>query len=129
MNLTVRTITNEVADYYKVDILMIYSMRRNGNMIKYKHISIYLIKMFTDLTMAAIGYEFPGRNGYLDHATVLHAINAVQDQYDTNKIYRKEIDEIRSRLEMLVEDCRIVDEEVFQQSDFFTVSEIQTATI
>ena len=119
MNLTVRTITNEVADYYNIPVDDIYCVRRKAENIKCKHIAIHFIKHFTKMSLAAIGNEFPGRNGRLDHATILHAVKSVSNQYDTDRLYRDEINEIRQRLELLVEDYRIVDEEVYQENDFY----------
>ena len=121
MNLTVRTITNEVADYYNIPVDDIYCVRRKAENIKCKHIAIHFIKLFTTMSLAAIGNEFPGRNGRLDHATILHAVKSVSDQYDTNRLYRDEINEIRDRLDMLIEDDRIIEEEVYMENDFFTI--------
>lgn len=120
MNLTVHTITTEVALYYHVDIAQVFLIYRGKENIKYKHISIYFIDYFLKMTREAIGQEFPGRNGYLDHATITSALRSVRDQYDTNKFYRQEVDEIRKRLEVYIEDVRKVDEEIFMENDYYT---------
>ena len=119
MNLTVHSITTEVAHYYKVNEAELFSIRRNGDKIKYKHIAIYFIKQFTGLSLAGIGKEFPGRNGCLDHATVLNAVNSVQSQCFSNKLYRSEIEELRTIFEKMIEEPREVDEECYMENDCY----------
>ena len=119
-NLTVHTITAEVASYYRVNVNEIYSIRRHGNLIKYKHIAIYFIRHYLNLSLADTGRVFPGKKGYLDHATIINAVKSVQNQYESNKLYRKEIDEIRLRFEAMAEDQRADLEEVFMEPDYFT---------
>jgi len=121
MNLTVQTITSEVARYYQVDESDIYSRTRRGDCIKLKYTCIHFIKAHTIMTLSAIGREFPGINGYLDHATVMHALRSVSDRYDTDKTYRAEINELSSIFEAMKDDVREYEDEVFQQSDFFTI--------
>lgn len=125
MNLTVHTITNEVASYYRVTLDEIYCTRRKGENIKYKHISIYFMKHYLKMSHASIGGEFPGKNGRLDHATVTHALKSIQNQIDTNSIYRKEIDEIGKKLNHMIEDKREVEEEVYMENDVYTEKEMQ----
>lgn len=127
-NLTVRTITAEVASYYRVTTDDIYCTRRKRENIKYKHISMYFMKLFLNMTHSAIGAEFPGMNGRLDRVTVLQAIQSVNDQCDTDKIYNAEVEEIMARLEKISDDSRneevrreSAEEEIFMQPDFFTI--------
>ena len=119
MNLTVHTITAEVASYYRVTEDQIYCTRRKGENIKYKHISIYFMKQFLKMSHAAAGGEFPGRNGRLDHATITHALKSVNNQIETNSIYRKEIDELVNRLNNMIEDTREIDEECYMENDYY----------
>ena len=120
MNLTVKTISNEVASYYHVTMDDIYCMRRKEENIKYKHITMYFMRHFLKQSLALIGGEFPGRNGRMDHASVSSALKSVQNQYDTNRIYRKEIDEITQRLEILIQDQKVIKEDIYMENDFYT---------
>ena len=123
--LTPRTIIQEVADYYKVPTNNIYTVQRKGKFIKYKHICIYFIDRFLRLSLSEIGLEFPGKNGYLDHATVIHAKKSVKNQIDTDKIYRKEIEEIESKIRLYANDKVQVVESDFMENDFYTHAELQ----
>ena len=122
MNLTAKTIIAEVASYYNVTRDDIYCIMRKKENVKYKHITMYFMRHFLKQSLALIGGEFPGRrrNGRLDHATVSNALKSVQNQYDTNRIYRKEIDEITQRLKILIQDQKVIEEEVFLENDFYT---------
>ncbi|HLD89421.1 MAG TPA: helix-turn-helix domain-containing protein [Patescibacteria group bacterium] len=119
MNITVHTITAEVASYYSIKVDEIYSMRKFYKNIKYKHIVIYFIRNILKMSLSAIGQEFPGKKGYLDHATISHSLRSVSNQIDTNPIYREEVNNIRKRLESLIKDTRKIDEEVYQENDFY----------
>lgn len=120
MNLTPRTIIHEVASYYRVNENSIYSIRRHAELIKYKHIAIHFIYNYLTMSLNQIGREFPGKNGHLDHATVLFAVKSVQNQIDSNKRYAMEINEIDRRIKLLIEDPKEENEEVYQENDFFT---------
>ena len=118
-NLTVRTITTEVANYYQVNEDEVFTICRKGELIKCKHIAIYFVKQYTNLTLSGIGNYFPGRNGRFDHASVLHAVNSVKNQYETNRLYRAEIDDLVKRLDNMIEDARDVYDEVYMENDFY----------
>lgn len=62
---------------------------RKREWVEARHIAMYMIKKFTTLSLKKIGMYFGGR----DHSTVLNAIEMVNDHYDTEKNYRKKIDE------------------------------------
>lgn len=125
MNLTPRTIIQEVADYYKMPLDDIYCIRQRKDNIKSKHIAIYFLKKYTKMLLAAIGGEFPGRTGRLDHASISHALKSVQNQIDTDKIYRKEIEEIESKIRLYANDKVQVVESDFMENDFYTHAELQ----
>lgn len=128
MKIDPNMIISTVADYYHINLSEIKSRRRKMDLIKYKHISIYFIKQFTELSLTRIGQEFPGRNGYLDHATVLHAIQSVGNQIDTNKGYKKQVDEIKSKIFDEIESIININYkryyEVYQENDFYTLAEL-----
>ena len=97
----------------------VFTICRKGELIKCKHIAIYFVKQYTNLTLSGIGNYFPGRSGRFDHASVLHAVNSVKNQYETNRLYRAEIDELVKRLDNMIEDTRDVYIEVFMENDFY----------
>lgn len=59
-----------------------------------RQIGMYLAKKHTQLTLTDIGHYFGDRT----HATVLHAIQQVEKQLNTNAAYAKQFDELESAL-------------------------------
>ena len=60
-----------------------------------RHLAMYFCKQLTEQPLKTIGLRFGGR----DHSTVIHACKAVEDRYDTDMAFRKELEEVRSKLE------------------------------
>jgi len=62
-----------VANYYGVSEIDIVSARRTANVIRPRHVAMYLARRLTGKSYAQIGRAFGDR----DHATVIHAVNRV----------------------------------------------------
>jgi chromosomal replication initiator protein len=84
-----------VAQYYKMDVAQLKKTTkiRYGELVKTRQITMFFLRKFTKLSQARTG-QFYGK----DHATVLHACNQVNNLYDTDKDYRREINEIEHLL-------------------------------
>ena len=71
--LTVDDIQKAVASHYGVTPADICSKRRTQNVVRPRHIAMYLAKTMTTRSLPDIGRRFGGR----DHSTVIHAVNKV----------------------------------------------------
>ena len=87
-------VINIVAGFYELPVENVICTKRKREWIKAKHIAMYFCRLFTPLSLAAIGERFNGK----DHATVLHAIESVEGQKDIYRAYRTELNEILRRL-------------------------------
>jgi hypothetical protein len=65
----IRSIMETVATYYRVTCLDIMSDRRTADIVKPRHVAMYLCCEMTHRSMPAIGRAFGDR----DHTTILHA--------------------------------------------------------
>ncbi|ASY37108.1 chromosomal replication initiator protein DnaA [Taylorella equigenitalis] len=72
-SLTVENIQKTVADYYKIRISDIYSKSRSANLVKARHVAMYLTKELTRNSLPEIGQSFGGR----DHSTIHHAVEKI----------------------------------------------------
>ncbi|MDX1440344.1 MAG: helix-turn-helix domain-containing protein, partial [Rubricoccaceae bacterium] len=50
----------------------------------------------TNHSLKTIGLHFGGR----DHSTVIHAVQSVEDQYDTDPSFREMVEAVRKKLEL-----------------------------
>lgn len=88
-------ILSVVANYFNVTSDEILSSKRTQEIAYARHIAMYLIREFTNLSLPKIGKELGGRN----HATILNGINNIKASIEKNEDTRKIIDELVKNLE------------------------------
>lgn len=84
-----KTVT-EVARIYNVKPEDIKSKKRQMNIKNARHVSIYIIREMTSISLKDIGTYFSN----LDHSSVHHAYNTVAEKMDTDSTFRVHIEEI-----------------------------------
>jgi chromosomal replication initiation ATPase DnaA len=87
-------ILDVINKFIPIDLYLIVSKRRDGYIVKTRHMLAYLMGKYTDKTLITIGGEMGGR----DHATINHAIKNVNNFMFTDKKYRKQVEEIENEL-------------------------------
>ncbi len=88
-------ILSVVANYFNVTSDEILSSKRTQEIAYARHIAMYLIREFTNLSLPKIGKELGGRN----HATILNGINNIKASIEKNDDTKKIIDELVKNLE------------------------------
>lgn len=112
--LTPERIITAVADYYKISEGDLKQRARNrDSVIEPRYMAIYFIKKHCDITTSKIG-KLVSSGKPFDHATVLHAVKAVNNRIDTEAQFRIKILEISSLIPQDFTDCC----EFFQENDF-----------
>lgn len=94
VDITIETILEEVAQYYKLDMAALLSNSRKREIVVPRQVAMYLCKMHTKASLAEIGKV----SGKKNHATVLYACNTVVDLMSTDKIIKHQIEEIERKL-------------------------------
>ena len=87
---TIGKIITEVARTFNVSEQDIKSNKRAANISRARQVAMYVIKDITQMSMAAIGDEFGGR----DHSTVVYAISQTEKAMKTNSRLRETIENI-----------------------------------
>lgn len=90
---TPEVIINETARYYQVAPDEIKGTGRQKNIVTARHITAYLIRNLTNLSLPSIG-EFINR----DHATVLASVRKIESQIKTDKDLSATIRDITSNI-------------------------------
>jgi len=88
--ITTEKIQNTVSSYFNVSLKDINSSSRKQEIVKARHITMFLFKKHTNFSFAHIGSLI----GKRDHATVLHGVKAIQNLLDVNKSFRLEMNEL-----------------------------------
>ncbi len=89
-------IQKTVSEFFKISIDQLKDKTRKKEIVMARQIAMYFSKEYTNLSLKSIGYHFGGR----DHSTVIHAVQAVNDMYDTNSSFRRSVDELRKKLKL-----------------------------
>ena len=89
-------IQKAVSEYFKVTIDELKDKTRKKEIVIARQLAMYFSKEYTNLSLKTIGYHFGGR----DHSTVIHAVQSVNDMYDTDNTFKRSVDELRKKLKL-----------------------------
>ena len=87
-------IQQTVSDYFHLDIDLLQSKTRKRHVVQARQIAMFFAKKYTKASLANIGSQIGDR----DHATVLHACKTIDNLLETDKQFKKFIDEINKKL-------------------------------
>ena len=87
---TIEHIIEVVCQYLNLDFERFNSTERTREIAQARQIAMYLSKQHTKAPLTAIGAAIGGRN----HATVLHSCKAVTNLMETDKTFRRQVEEI-----------------------------------
>lgn len=88
--ITIEHIQQVVCDFLGLDPKRFNSSERTREIAQARQIAMYLSKQHTKAPLTAIGAAIGGRN----HATVLHSCKAVSNLMETDKQFRRQVEEI-----------------------------------
>ena len=82
-----------VSDYFEMDVATLQSKTRKSHIVQARQLAMFFAKKFTKASLASIGSQI----GKRDHATVLHACKTVDNLAETDKQFRKYIDDLTKK--------------------------------
>jgi chromosomal replication initiator protein len=83
-----------VCDYFDLPIELLKSKTRKREIVQARQIAMYFAKKMTKSSLASIGAHCGGK----DHATVLHACRTVNNLQETDKHFRKYLEDLEKKL-------------------------------
>ncbi len=93
--ITVDEIQRTVADYYDIGTEELTSARRSRDLVRPRHVAMYLARTLTSRSMPEIGRQFGGR----DHTTVLHGVRKVERMKEGDPEVARDLERLRTELE------------------------------
>lgn len=93
--ITVESIVELVCSTMSIDHSVIISSKRTREVAGARQIAMYLCKQYTKAPLTAIGAALGGKN----HATVLHACKTITNLMETDKVIRKQVEEIEKKIQ------------------------------
>ncbi len=95
-NIPPSVIISTVAEQYNVSVDLLKSKKRSNDIVLPRQLAMYLIREYTDTTLAGIGKELGGR----DHSTVKNSIERITDMLSTDEDVNQKIDVICMKLNL-----------------------------
>ncbi len=92
--ITIDHIIKVVCEYLNLDFARFNSTERTREIAQARQIAMYLSKQHTKAPLTTIGSAIGGRN----HATVLHSCKAVSNLIETDKAFRRQVEEIEKKV-------------------------------
>ncbi len=92
--ITIDRIISVVCEHLELDFERFNSTERTREIAQARQIAMYLAKQHTKAPLTTIGAAIGGRN----HATVLHSCKAVTNLIETDKAFRRQVEEIEKKV-------------------------------
>ncbi len=91
---SIEMIQKVVSKYFDMDVSTLQSKTRKRHIVQARQLAMYFSKRMTKASLASIGSQI----GKRDHATVLHACKTVNNLAETDKQFRKYVEELSQKL-------------------------------
>ena len=91
---TPQLIIEVVSEHYNISMEKMLSKDRSKSVSKPRQIAMYLCKDMTNSTLDGIGQLLNGR----DHSTIIHGYKAIEEEYNTDEEFKKQIDTIKKKI-------------------------------
>jgi len=91
---SIEYIQKVVSNYFELDVATLQSKTRKRHIVQARQLAMYFAKRMTKASLASIGSQI----GKRDHATVLHACKTVDNLTETDKQFRKYVEDLTKKL-------------------------------
>lgn len=92
--LTIESIAKATAQYYRLPLADLKSKARTKNIVKARHVAMYLSRKLTNITQEETGEYFGGK----DHSSVIHAEKTIAKNVKSDASLAKDINTIETNL-------------------------------
>ena len=82
-----------ISEYFQMDVETLQSKTRKRHIVQARQLAMFFAKKYTKASLASIGSQI----GKRDHATVLHACKTVDNLAETDKQFRKYIEDLNKK--------------------------------
>lgn len=96
VNLSIEEIQRITCEYFGIPDDLVRAKTRKREVVQARQVAMYFCKEFTQHSLKTIGLHFGGR----DHSTVIHGIQSVENQAETDSGFADRLAEIRRKLEL-----------------------------
>ena len=83
-----------VSEHFQISLDQMISKNRSKDIARPRQIAMYLCKNMTDTPLDSIGALLGGR----DHSTIIHGVQKISDEYESDETTRSLIDTIKKKI-------------------------------
>ena len=92
--ITPQLIIEVVSEHFQISLDQMISKNRSNNIAKPRQIAMFLCKTMTETPLDSIGALLGGR----DHSTIIHGINKIAEEYESNSQTKSLIETIKKKI-------------------------------
>ena len=92
--ITPQLIIEVVSEHFQISLDQMISKNRSNNIARPRQIAMFLCKTMTETPLDSIGALLGGR----DHSTIIHGINKIAEEYETNSQTKSLIETIKKKI-------------------------------
>lgn len=92
--ITPQLIIEVVSEHFQISLDQMISKNRSNDIVRPRQIAMYLCKHMTNIPLESIGSLLGGR----DHSTIIHGINKISAEYESNENIRNMIETIKKKI-------------------------------
>ena len=92
--ITPELIIDIVADHFNISVQDISSKKKSQDIVVPRQIAMYLCRKFTEISLQELGHIL----GKRDHSTVMHSVEKIQNEIDTNESTRNIVNVIIKKI-------------------------------
>ena len=92
-HITIGDIQKRVAEKYSIKVSDLKGKSRKKEIVNPRHIAMYLSRDLTDSSLVTISNAFER-----DHTTIMHGIDKVKDQMESDEDFKTEVEDLRNSL-------------------------------
>ncbi len=96
VTLTVEEIQRIAAEYFNLDERLLRDKTRKREVVLARQVAMFFAKELTTHSLKDIGGRFGGR----DHSTVIHGIQSIENQMETDPRFRETVEGLRHQLQL-----------------------------
>jgi chromosomal replication initiator protein len=93
-SISVEEVIRLVAAFYGIDVAALCGQSRSKEMVKPRHVAMFLARDMAGASLPQIGTAMDGR----DHTTIMHGVNKIAEEIEHDDGLRREVLTIRERL-------------------------------
>jgi chromosomal replication initiator protein len=98
-DISIDEIKKTVCEFFEMSHEQLLSNTRKREIVQARQIAMFLSKNYTKYSAVQIGAQIGGK----DHTTVLHACKTVQNLMDTDKIFKRTMQNLEKKLMLAIE--------------------------